>query len=361
MLELAAALAQRGVAARIVVPAWETTSPYAVTCRDRGIEVDRTPWLQEREPRTLAYLDAVRVAARYRAPLVHYHLGTNVMPGRYVPALRLLGTSRMFVSLHDPYDDPPPGSPAARRWAAAAPRLFERLICGSRLGVERQIAYGLSPSLVQLIYNGVDLARFGGGQGARARAQLGLPPDTPLVVVSSRLAPQKRPLDALAAFSRVSRDCPDAHLAFVGDGALLRTVQDEAARLMLAGRVHFTGQQFNIPDWLAAATAWLLPTESEGFSLAVIEAMAAGCAIVSTECPGNEEVLVDGDNALLARVGDVEGLAVALRRVLAEEGLRRRLSARARRDAARFSMARMADAHLDVYTAGGSWTPPTRM
>jgi glycosyltransferase involved in cell wall biosynthesis len=208
------------------------------------------------------HTDGIQVGER-TGPIVHYHLSTNVMPGRYVPALRMLKPRRAFATLHDPYDDPPPGSPAARRWAAAAPHLFDRVISGSQLGVERQIQYGLPASLVQCIFNGVNIERFGGGRGERARAQLGLDETTPLVVVSSRLAPQKRPLDALAAFARVAADMPDAHLVFVGEGVLLGTVRDEIARLRLGHRVHLAGQQFNVPDWLDAATAWLLPTESE--------------------------------------------------------------------------------------------------
>lgn len=354
MLELAVAMRQRGIEPRIVVPAWDTTAPYAEACRARGIDVDRTPWLEEREPRALGYLDAARVAARYRAPVVHYHLGTNVMPGRYVPALRMLRPSRMFATLHDPYDDPPPGSMAARRWANAAPRLFDRVISGSRLGVERQLRYGLPPPLVQLIYNGVDTDRFSRGKGATVRAQLGLDMATPLVVVSARLAAQKRPLDALTAFARVAVDVPQAHLVFVGDGPMLGMVRSAAAGLKIGDRVHFAGQQFNVPDWLDAATVWLLPTESEGFSLAVIEALAAGCAIVSTLCPGNDEVLVDGANALLARVGDVDAMAAAMRRILSDESLRRQLGARARLDAERFSMRRMADEHLQLYAAAAA-------
>jgi glycosyltransferase involved in cell wall biosynthesis len=350
MAELAVAMRARGLAPRIVVPAWDSTRGYAEACRARGIHVDRTTWLHEREPRALAYLDAFRLAARYRAPVVHYHLATT---GRYVPALRLMKPPRLFATLHDPYDGPPPDSPSARRWAAVAPQLFDRVISGSRLGVERQIRYGLPRSLVQVIYNGVDIERFGSGDGARARAQLGLRPAVPLVVVSSRVAPQKRPLDALAAFARVAATLPEPHLVFVGEGPLLGEVREAAAGLQLGDRVHFTGQQFNIPDWLDAATAWLLPTESEGFSLAVIEALAAGCPIVSTICPGNEEVLVDGENGLLTDVGDVDGLAAALGRILSDADLRRRLSAKARGAAERFSMTRMADAHLQLYTDDG--------
>ena len=56
----------------------------------------------------------------------------------------------------------------------------------------------------------------------------------------------------------------------------------EAKRLGLADRVRLVGYQTNVPDWLAAATVWLLPTERENFSVAVLEALAAGCTVLST-------------------------------------------------------------------------------
>jgi glycosyltransferase involved in cell wall biosynthesis len=76
---------------------------------------------------------------------------------------------------------------------------------------------------------------------------------------------------------------------------------------------------------------WLLPTEAENFSLAVLEALAAGCAIVSTPCRGNDEVLVHDQNALLAPVGDVDALAGCLRCLLADRARRERLRDGARR------------------------------
>jgi glycosyltransferase involved in cell wall biosynthesis len=351
MRELAGALLRRGVNARVAVPAWDTTGPFASECRARGIEVDRTAWLQEREPRALSYLDSVRFALRFRAPVVHYHLSTNIMPGRYVPAVRWLGSGATFVTLHDPYADPPAGSMAARRWAHAAPRVFTKVIAVSRAGRERQISYGLAPDQVRLIYNGIDLDRFRGGDGERARARLGVGPSARLILVASRIAPQKRPLDALAAFAAVAADIPDAHLVFLGEGPLESLVRAEAARSPFRDRIHLPGYHVNVPDWLAAASAWLLPTESEGFSLAVVEALAAGCPIVTTFCAGNDEVLVNGENALLASVGDVSSMSDALRLLLSDDHRRVRLAAAGRETAARFSLERMVEAYLECYGA----------
>lgn len=356
MRELGTALVQRGVRAGIAVPAWDSAHPYADECRARGIPVIETPWLQEREPRTRAYADALRVALRLRAAIVHYHLSTNVMPGRYLRPVQLLGARPSFVTLHDPYEAPPPDSPAARRWAGAAPHLFERIVCVSEAGRVRQLRYGIPAARLQLIYNGVDVARFARGRADLVRAQLGLDESARIILVSSRIAPQKRPFDALEAFARIAADRPDTHLVMLGDGALRADVRAEAVRRALGDRVHLPGHRSNVPDWLAAATAWFLPTESEAFSLAVIEAMAAGLPIVTTACPGNTELLTDGQTALLTPVGDVNAMAAALRDVLDDPRGRATLGARAAQAAARFSLGRMVEEYLALYGSALRYT-----
>ncbi len=142
---------------------------------------------------------------------------------------------------------------------------------------------------------------------------------------------------------------PDAHFVFVGGGTLEAAVRERAAASGLGPRLHFAGHQTNVPDWLAAATVWFLPTEAENFSLAVLEALAAGCPILSTLCRGNDEVLLPEENALTTDVGDVAGMAAALERLLADPALRTRLGAAARQTAQGFTRERMVDKHLACY------------
>jgi glycosyltransferase involved in cell wall biosynthesis len=138
-------------------------------------------------------------------------------------------------------------------------------------------------------------------------------------------------------------------LVFVGQGDEERMVMQESARLGIAERVRMVGYQTDIPNWLAAATVWLLPTERENFSIAVLEALAAGCAILSTNCQGNDEVLVDGQNALTFAVGDVGEATEQLRRLLREPPLRARLSANARASAQAFSIPNVVEGYRTVY------------
>ena len=197
---------------------------------------------------------------------------------------------------------------------------------------------------VHTIRNGIDTERFAGGDGNAARRLLGVEPETPLLVFTSRLDSQKRPLDALTVFQNVAAEFPALHLVYIGSGEQEATVRARAAEAGLLHRVHLLGFRCDVPDWLAAATVWILPTETENFSLSVLEALAAGCPILSTLCSGNDEVLRDGDNSLLTAVGDTDVQAQALRRLLSENALRRQLGGVARRDAESFRLDRMVEA-----------------
>jgi len=151
----------------------------------------------------------------------------------------------------------------------------------------------------------------------------------------------------------VAAEFPHAHIVFLGTGKLEPSLRAASQHHRLTARVHFAGHQHNVPDWLAASTVWVLPTERENFSLAVLEAMAAGCAVLSTNCPGNDEVLVDGKNALTTEIGDVEAMTNGLRRLLSDGQLRSQLSANARAAAATYSVERMVDAYAACYQQRG--------
>ena len=350
MLELAARLIGRGLRTEIVVPAADSTESYAERCRERGVPVTRTELLADavRTP-IRGRLAALGFVRRFRAPVVHYQVNENALPHQFLDAMSVARTAPAFVTYQSTHDEPLPGDPWARHWARVAARHFHKVICVTERGRERQLRFGLPPELLALIHNGVDVDRAAGGDASVAYRALGVPEGAPLVVFTARMEQQKRPLDAIAAFARVAGEFPDARLVLVGAGSLEGEAREAADASGAGDRVHLVGHRYDIPDWLAAATVWTLPTETEGFSVGVIEAMAAGRAVLSTVCPGNDEVLVDGRNSLLAPVGDVDAQAAALRRLLAGAALRERLGAAARRDAAHYSIERMVDDHVACY------------
>ena len=348
MFELAAGLALRGLSVRAVVPAMETMALFAARYREFGVAVECSPWI--RFGRFQNPANVLRLLQAARAPVVHLHTGDIAIPRVTLGAMDLLRTPRAFATIQSAYAEAMPvGSPRARYWARSAARRFHKVVCPSEHSARAQIAYGIPEERVQVIHNSVDTDWFGAGDPTVARRTLGLPPDTPLVVFSARLHSQKRPLDAVAAFARVADAFPDTHLALVGDGPLRAATHLAVEAAGLQDRAHFLGHRADVRDWLAAATVWFLPTEAENFSLAVLEALAAGCPVLSTHCRGNDEVLSDNENALTTDVGDVEAMAHSLRRLLADPALRLRLGEAGKRTARQFTRARMVEKHIACY------------
>jgi glycosyltransferase involved in cell wall biosynthesis len=351
MLELAAGMAARGKRVRIVVPdtSW---ADFAERSSARGIPVEQSPLLRAPANATALpqnALDLIRFFRSHRAGLIHFH-SADVCLRRLIPlVMGLLRLPRAFVTIHSPYDTLQPGDARANAWANAVRSRFHRVICPSDHSLQTQIRLGVPPDRLLHIPNGVDVERYRGGDGIRIRHELGLDGHVPLAVFTSRLEAQKRPMDALEGFVRLKPEVPTAHLAFVGDGSLEGELRRYVATEGLTDCVHFAGYRADVPDWLAAATVWLLPTETENFSLGVLEALAAGCPILSTLCPGNDEVLVAGENALIHPIGDVEALVDSLRRLISDDGLRSRLSRNAWKTAEGFTMERMVERYASCY------------
>jgi glycosyltransferase involved in cell wall biosynthesis len=343
-------MAARGRRVRIIVPVLETTVRFAEEGAARGVAVERSPLIRA-DPRGAqqSLSDLLTLLRTHQTSLLHFHTGDVCLPRLAQQAVQMLRLPRAFATVHSPYDTVPAGSERATAWASAVDRQFTAVVCPSEHGRQIQVRNGVPPDRVRTIPNGIDTVRFGNGDAQAARRLLGVPSEARLVVFTSRLDAQKRPLDALQAFHGVAGEFPALHLVYVGRGEQEETVRTAAAQAGIADRVHLLGFRSDIPDWLAATTIWILPTETENFSLSVLEALAAGCPILSTRCPGNDEVLRDGDNSLLTEVGDTKAQAAALTRLLGDAALRQRLGAAAKRNSENFGLNRMIESYAALY------------
>lgn len=204
------------------------------------------------------------------------------------------------------------------------------------LAVSRAIAaelagrYHWPPGKITVVHNAVEVERFGGPAPTTLRAELGAA-DRPLVLTAARLSDQKGHAVLLQAAARL----PGAVFALAGEGPEERALRELAKALGVSERIRFLGRRDDVPALLAACDVFALPSLYEGSSLAVLEAMAAGRAVVSSAIPGTEELIEDGRSGLLVPPRDPEALASALGRLLADERLRADLAAAARQRAER--------------------------
>lgn len=349
MLDLAAGVAANGRSVEVIVRDHPMTAELVRRGRELGIQVVQSSAIRADEhgvgqsiPRLLWLF------VSQRARLLHIHTGGVCLPRSVGLVLRLLRL-RVIVTVHSPGTELVRADRRARQWASLVDSSVHAVVCPSEHARGTQIELGVAPARVRTITNGIDAVRFGSGVAARASTSLPVAADAPLIVFTSRMDEQKRPLDAVRAFARMASDHPTAHLVFVGSGQLEHAVRDECTELGLGERVHLVGYQANIPDWLAASTVWILPTANENYSLSILEAKAAGCAIVSTRFVGSDEMLEHGVDCLLAEVGDIEGLASAMSSLLADDDLRDRIAKAALAESAAHTVDAMVAQYLACY------------
>ncbi len=200
--------------------------------------------------------------------------------------------------------------------------------------VGRHLDGRVDPRLLRIVPNGVDheLIR------PTPRPTAG----PPVIVFVGRLIANKGPATLLRALGRLHRQAVGFRCVVLGDGPLRRELEAEVDRGGLRAVVEFKGTVTDVASYLATADIFVRPSSTEGMSLALLEAMAAGLAVVVSDIPANASVVEDGQNGLLVPVGDDDTLASRLRAVLAEPGVRRRLGDAARHVAERHSWERTA-------------------
>lgn len=230
-----------------------------------------------------------------------------------------------------------------------ASRTAAYIAVGRLVGDQVKNWYGYSDQKVRVIHNGVDLARFAPSDDQNTlRATLDIPADQPVVIMVARLDLEKGHQTLFEAI-RLLGERPATYL-IVGTGRQEEEIKLEAERLGVAGKIRFLGMRRDIPALLQAADIFAFPTLQEGFSNALIEAMAAGCAIVASDYPSNFEAVTHENSALISKRLDAHSLAANLARLYEDPDLRSRLAAAARsRAETEFSVAANALKTANLY------------
>lgn len=208
--------------------------------------------------------------------------------------------------------------------------------------------YRIAAERIRLCYNGIDFERFHPGPSRRPEA---LPAGSLTVGVVCALRPEKGLPTLLEAFAQVRTLDPALKLAIVGSGEMLPSLQARAAELGIAEVCVFEPATQAVADWLRAINIFVLPSLSEALSNSLMEAMACGCCAVASDTGGNPELIVSEERGLLFERGNADSLAAALRRLIENPSLRRKLAENgARFVRENFSLAAAARRMGDIYT-----------
>lgn len=276
----------------------------------------------------------VRFFRHLRPDIVHTHTAKAGALGRV--AARLAGVPRSVHTFH--------GHALEGYFSPAATHLFlriervlarrtDRIITVSPRLRQTLLAMGIGrPEQVEVIPLGLDLDRFLRIPRRQTdfRPSLRIPAGAPLLGIVGRLVPIKDHPTLLQALSLVPDGRQAPHLLVVGDGERQEELQRFTHHLGLASRVHFLGWR----DDLEAILGWLdvviCCSRNEGTPVALIEAMAAGVPVISTDVGGVADLVAHGETGWLVPPGDPVALARGIERLLSDPGLCRRLVATAR-------------------------------
>lgn len=204
---------------------------------------------------------------------------------------------------------------------------------------------------VVTVLNGVDLDLFRDPPRARERIrrELAIPADAIVCATIGRIMEDKGLTHLVDAHARIARQGLTVHQLLVGNGPQEAELRERVARLGLADRIHFTGFRRDVAEILDAADLLVVSSLSEGLSVAIIEAMAAGRAVVATRVGGTPEIVND-EVGILVEPRDAVGLADAIITLTRDADRRRQLGARAREIAfQKWSVERMVRDFEDVY------------
>jgi len=280
-----------------------------------------------------------RIVCMNLYPLLYGHIVRSVLRGRK-PSLVLMINTTEHASAR-----------AERLMAVYRPlmRRTQKIVfgCAAQRDIWMQ-RYRLDGDKCDVIYNGVDSARFSPDATKAAsdqmRRELEIRDDDFVVGTVGQLRPVNNQAELIAAIARIRHSVPNVRLVIAGDGPNRAGLEALAKASGLADRIQFLGEIADVRPVLQVLNVFVLPSISETFSNAALEAMSMGTAVILTDTGGAREMVTHGVEGFLYRPGDVDTLGSLLVRLSREPEMQRNLGTHAREAVLeKFSAKRMFD------------------
>jgi glycosyltransferase involved in cell wall biosynthesis len=280
---------------------------------------------------------------RWRVDLVHSHL---YFPNLYAQIAGRMEGVPVVSSLHnlewepETLRDNPRLTPIKQRALLLGARAGVRTGRPSLVAVSEAVQASSARRLrvprdaITVIRNGIDLADFDQANaraGLEVRRRLGIGPTDPLVLAIGRHVGVKGYGYLIDAIARVRTQLSGTRLVLVGEGPLTSGLMAQAEGLGLGATVHLVPTAVDVRPFVLASDVVAVPSLTEGFGMVALETMALGRPCVASSAGGLPEIVEDGRTGLLVPPGDVQALAEALLRLLADTDLRRNLGEEGRR------------------------------
>jgi glycosyltransferase involved in cell wall biosynthesis len=332
LVPLLSELASRGWDVRVCALSVRGGNPIAEELVKRGVPVDVVPVGKLRNLRQALRL--ARYIRQLRPDVVHGHLEFASTLGTL--SAWVLGIPSV-CTLHTE-ETPAPGSRSERRLRFAwwvMRRACDRVLCVSERTKRHYLDSGrIATDRLVTLHNGIDLDPFtppGGMRRDPPRQALGLAPDAKVLMTVAVLREEKGIQHMLAALPGIARAEPKTRYLVVGEGPHREAIEAGIAELDLGDRVTLLGQRDDIPQLLAAADAFVLPTLTEALPTVLMEAMASSLPIVASSVGGVPEMVEHEINGFLVEPERAEQLEEACVALLRDAGLRERFGLAGRR------------------------------
>jgi glycosyltransferase involved in cell wall biosynthesis len=277
-----------------------------------------------------------------RPDIVHLHSrrGADLWGGI---AARLTGTPCILSRRVD--------NPESRLQVALKYRLYDHVITISE-GIRRVLLdEGLSPQRVTCVRSAVDAAPYliPIDRPAFLR-EFSLSQQAIVIGMVAQMIPRKGHRYLIEAVKSLRGDFPDLRVLLFGKGPLHSELESEIAQNGLTDIIRFAGFRNDLPQWLGGLDILAHPADMEGLGVSLLQASAAAVPIVTSRAGGLPEAVAENVSGLLIPPGDVPVLIAALRQLLDDAGLRKKMGEAGRaRILAEFSIDAMVDGNLSVY------------
>jgi glycosyltransferase involved in cell wall biosynthesis len=303
-----------------------------------------------------ALIRLVRLFRRIQPDIVHTHTAKAGALGRL--AARLVRVPATIHTFHGHVLEGYFSPPVTRAFLEIERRLArrtDRLVTVSPRLREQLLAMGIGrPGQVEVIPLGLDLGRFRAPRpvSPALRPSLGLALGTPVLGIVGRLVPIKDHPTLFEALAQLRAGGVAAHLVVVGDGEERARLVGLADRLGLGRQVHFLGWRRDLETILNEMDVVICASRNEGTPVALIEAMAAGTPVLSTDVGGVGDVVTHGETGWLVPPGDPSAMSCAIRLLLEDRTLAVRLATAGRSVAVdRYDVTRLVPRVEALYTA----------
>ena len=304
----------------------------------KGLKLIRATWILLRKARRGTVLHAYLPLSNFMGACAGYLAGVD----RIITSRRGLGNHQERCPWWKLFD-------------RIANALSDVVVVNSQVVAEDTIRRdGIRRAKLVCIYNGLEAGRFQQALPSRAivRQSLGLKEGQVALIIVANLIAYKGHAELINAVAKLAPRFPDLRLLVVGqDRGIGDALKAQAETLGVGKITKWFGQRSDIPELLAAADIYVCASHEEGFSNSLLEALAAGKAVVATRVGGNSEMLEAGELGILVEPSDSSGLVTALGELIVNPAKREQLGQRAAaRVAQHYGVKKMAGQYVELYS-----------